>query len=52
MRRFNWEDADLAAYIVKCIKNVWNIKYFNIRYLASLLAGLIQEGSDTIGYEN
>ena len=27
---------------MKCLKNVWNLKYFNIRYLASLLAGLVQ----------
>jgi regulator of nonsense transcripts 2 len=41
VRKFNWEDPVMAAYLVKCIKNVWNIKYYNIRYLASLLAGLI-----------
>ena len=42
VRKLNWEDVEVAAYIVKCVKNVWNIKYFNIRYLASLLAGLVQ----------
>lgn len=42
VRKFDWENPAMAAYIVKCIKNVWNLKYFNIRYLASLLAGLIQ----------
>ena len=31
VRKFNWEDPDLAAYIVKTLKNVWNAKYFNIR---------------------
>jgi len=42
IRKYNWEDPNMAAYIVKCIKNVWNLKYFNIRYLASLVAGLMQ----------
>jgi len=42
IRKFNWDDPDVAAYNVKCLKNVWNLKYFNIRYVASLLAGLVQ----------
>ena len=42
MRKFNWEDPDVSAYILKCLKNIWNVKYFNIRYVASLLAGLVQ----------
>ena len=41
IRKFDWEDPEIVAYLVKCVKNVWNIKYYNIRYLASLLAGLI-----------
>ena len=42
IRKLDWEDPDVAAYAIKCIKNVWNQKYFNIRYMASLLAGLVQ----------
>jgi len=42
IRKFNWDDPEVAAYNVKCLKNVWNLKYFNIRYVASLLAGLVQ----------
>ena len=42
VRKLNWDDPEVTAYIVKCLKNVWNLKYFNIRYLASLLAGLVQ----------
>jgi len=41
VRKFDWENAELAAYLIKCLKNVWNVKYYNIRYLASLLAGLV-----------
>ncbi len=33
VRKFNWQDPDLAAYIIKTLKNVWNAKYFNIRYV-------------------
>merc|ERR1719336_3585577 len=42
IRKLNWDDPDISNYIVKCLKNVWNLKYFNIRYVTSLLAGLVQ----------
>ena len=42
IRKLNWDDPDMSNYIVKCLKNVWNLKYFNIRYVTSLLAGLVQ----------
>merc|ERR1719234_1569939 len=42
IRKLDWENPDVAAYAIKCLKNVWNQKYFNIRYTASLLAGLVQ----------
>jgi len=42
IRKCDWEAPELADYVVKCIKNVWNVKYFNIRYMASLVAGLVQ----------
>ncbi|XP_055944763.1 regulator of nonsense transcripts 2-like isoform X1 [Argiope bruennichi] len=41
MRKLHWEDEDTAAYITKCLIAVWNVKYFNIRCLANLLAGLV-----------
>eukprot|EP00092_Neocalanus_flemingeri_P034844 GFUD01037919.1.p1 GENE.GFUD01037919.1~~GFUD01037919.1.p1 ORF type:complete len:1219 (+),score=513.71 GFUD01037919.1:43-3699(+) len=50
IRKFNWDDPEVAAYVVKCLKNVWNLKYFNIRYVASLLAGLVQY-HDWVGQE-
>ena len=31
IRKFDWEDTELSAYLLKCIKNVWNVKYYNIR---------------------
>merc|ERR1719369_2604450 len=42
MRKFNWEESDHADYCIKCLVNVFNVKYFNIRYVASLVAGLVQ----------
>jgi len=42
MRRLNWEDKDLAAYAIKCLTAAWNVKYYNIRCLASLVAGLVE----------
>ncbi|GFQ70834.1 regulator of nonsense transcripts 2 [Trichonephila clavata] len=41
MRKLNWEDDETAAYITKCLIAVWNVKYYNIRCLANLLAGLV-----------
>lgn len=40
IRRLDWEDKDLAAYTIKCLTAAWNVKYYNIRCLASLVAGL------------
>jgi len=42
VRKINWEDPDQASYCIKCLVNVYNVKYFNIRYVASLVAGLVQ----------
>jgi len=41
MRRLDWEDPDLSEYAVKCLIMAHNVKYYNIRCLASLLAGLV-----------
>ncbi|XP_034251967.1 regulator of nonsense transcripts 2 isoform X2 [Thrips palmi] len=40
IRRLDWEDKDLASYTIKCLTAAWNVKYYNIRCLASLVAGL------------
>lgn len=40
IRKFNWSDPETCDYLVKCLTSVWNINFLNIRYAASLLAGL------------
>ena len=40
IRKLDWSDPEMAAYATGCISAVWNIKYYNIRFAASLLAGL------------
>ena len=42
LRKLDWKDADTAAYCIKCLSSVWRIKYYHIRCLASLVAGLAQ----------
>ena len=32
IRKLDWDNPDVTSYIVKCLRNVWNLKYFNIRY--------------------
>merc|ERR1719309_1341681 len=49
MRKLDWENTDVANYVIKCLVNVFNVKYFNIRYVASLLAGLVQY-HDQVGH--
>lgn len=41
MRKLDWGDPEVAAYAIKCLTNAFNVKYFNIRCLANLLAGLV-----------
>ena len=41
-RKLNWENPDEVSFAVKLLGDVWNFKYYNIRYAASLLAGLAQ----------
>uniref|UniRef100_T1IJL6 Regulator of nonsense transcripts 2 n=1 Tax=Strigamia maritima TaxID=126957 RepID=T1IJL6_STRMM len=41
MRKLNWEDPDIAFYSTKCLTAIWNVKYYNIRCVANLLAGLV-----------
>jgi hypothetical protein len=40
IRKLNWEKCDDVTFAVKLLGDVWNFKYYNIRYAASLLAGL------------
>lgn len=41
MRKLDWEDPEVAAYATKCLTAIWNVKYYNIRCVANLLAGLV-----------
>ncbi len=40
LRKLNWEDPETAAVAISCLASVWQLKYFNIVYLAHLLYGL------------
>lgn len=39
MRKMNWDE--MAQYLVKCLTGVWQAKFYNIRCIANLVAGLI-----------
>ncbi|XP_049955092.1 regulator of nonsense transcripts 2-like [Schistocerca serialis cubense] len=41
MRKLDWNQADVASYAIKCLTYAFKVKYFNIRCLANLLAGLV-----------
>ncbi|XP_054718821.1 regulator of nonsense transcripts 2-like isoform X2 [Uloborus diversus] len=41
MRKLDWDESETSAYITKCLTAVWNVKYYNIRCIANLLAGLV-----------
>ncbi|XP_037077123.1 regulator of nonsense transcripts 2-like [Pollicipes pollicipes] len=46
LRKLDWSDTDTAAYCIRCLSSVWRIKYYHIRCLASLVAGLSQYQED------
>ncbi|CAN7978059.1 unnamed protein product, partial [Ixodes persulcatus] len=48
MRKLDWEDPDVCAYATKCLIAIWNVKYYNIRCVANLLAGLVAY-QETVG---
>ena len=41
VRKLDWKDRDTAEFAVRALAAVWNVKYYNIRYAASLMAGLV-----------
>ncbi|XP_044268882.1 regulator of nonsense transcripts 2 [Tribolium madens] len=41
IRKLDWSSQDVSAYAIKCLSSAHNVKYFNIRCLANLLAGLV-----------
>jgi regulator of nonsense transcripts 2 len=40
MRKLNWNDRKLAKFTINCLIEAYNVKFYNIRYLAALLAAL------------
>nr|CAD7440943.1 unnamed protein product [Timema bartmani] len=41
MRKLEWDNEELSSYAVKCLTFAFNVKYYNIRCLANLVAGLV-----------
>ena len=41
IRKLHWEDPETSNFAVRCLTEIWHAKYYNIRCVASLLAGLI-----------
>lgn len=41
MRKLDWNNEEIAVYAIKCLTGAHKVKYFNIRCLANLLAGLV-----------
>ncbi|XP_039286836.1 regulator of nonsense transcripts 2 isoform X2 [Nilaparvata lugens] len=42
LRSADWEDKQLADYIIKCLTSAWKIKYTHIPALANLVAGIVE----------
>ena len=40
LRKMHWETPEVAEMIVNCLKSVWEVKYPDIRYIASIVSGL------------
>eukprot|EP00096_Caligus_rogercresseyi_P010059 TRINITY_DN3548_c0_g1_i3.p1 TRINITY_DN3548_c0_g1~~TRINITY_DN3548_c0_g1_i3.p1 ORF type:complete len:1212 (-),score=455.06 TRINITY_DN3548_c0_g1_i3:427-4062(-) len=41
IRKINWIAKEDADYAIQCLSQVWNLKFYNIRNFAGLLAGLV-----------
>ena len=42
LRKLDWTDADTADFCVSCLIASWRVKFLNIRFLASLVSGLVR----------
>lgn len=40
IRLLDWNDKALAKFVINCMVEAYNLKFYNIRYLAALLASL------------
>lgn len=38
LRKLDWQDPEIAKFAIKCLIEVYNVKFYNIRYVAALLA--------------
>lgn len=43
IKMLNWSDKTLAKFVINCMIEAYNLKFYNIRYLAALLAALSKE---------
>jgi regulator of nonsense transcripts 2 len=40
IRKLNWDDSEISSFAIKCLIGIWNVKFYNVRCVANLLAGL------------
>lgn len=43
IKKLDWSDKDLTKFVINCMIEAYNLKFYNIRYLAALLAALNKE---------
>lgn len=43
IKSLNWSDEKLTKFVINCMIEAYNLKFYNIRYLAALLAALDKE---------
>lgn len=43
IKKLNWADTKLAKFVINCMIEAYNLKFYNIRYLAALLAAMNKE---------
>lgn len=43
IKKLDWNDKKLAKFVINCMIGAYNLKFYNIRYLAALLAALNKE---------
>jgi regulator of nonsense transcripts 2 len=48
LKKLNWKDEQTSDYIVKTLISCWNVKFPNIRFLASLVSALKPSHNDAL----
>lgn len=43
IKKLDWNDRQLTKFVISCMIEAYNLKFYNIRYLAALLAALNKE---------